>query len=92
MEKMKAGPQNWQFARATCSKVSSATVWVKYPQVGTSLDKKCATKVLSLELNSPFWRKSLEVGLTLICGGLFSGTLRGSFNAIYYYNESDPWW
>ena len=30
-------------------------------------------------------------GLTVICGRLFSGTYVDRFNAIYYYNESDPW-
>ena len=35
---MKAGPQNRRFASATCSKVSSATVWVKYPQQTIIID------------------------------------------------------
>ena len=41
--------------------------------------------------NLMLWRKSLLFGITVICGSLFTGTLYGSIRAIYYYNESDPW-
>ena len=53
-KKMKAGPQNRRFASATCSKVSSATVWVKYPQQTIIID------LLSWKMchSSAMWKKT----------------------------------
>ena len=42
-------------------------------------------------LKFPVLEKSFEVGLTLICGGFFTGTYVNQFNAIYNYNEFYPW-
>ena len=40
--------------------------------------------------NAPHCEINLESGVTVICGSLFTGTLRGSIHAILYYNEFYP--
>ena len=55
---MKAGPQNRRFASVTCSKVSSATVWVKYPQQTIIIEMKNVPLKCNVEKNSKFGHTS----------------------------------